>query len=255
MAESQCADQKKQDDYLLSNVRRLFLQAEEKHNCGFTAFLDERQQALISGILKKEHGWLLSGGMKDCERQMLGVFPAWMEPTEQEFPISVLKLTVKGKETLNHRDYLGALMALQIKREAVGDIVPDEKGAYIFIKQELLPFLLQSFDRVGRASILVEEADVSGVLRKQEKKALTGTVSSLRLDCVVAMLLNQSRSTAVELIRSGAVRLNYLEEENISRQLSAGDVLSIRGKGKFILGSEFKKTKKDRIFLTVEQLL
>lgn len=247
---------KKQDDYLKSNISNLILAVRGSDRPRFTSFLDERQQVLAHGLLNhyRCENSLLFGGAEECGRKMLGVFPDGMESERGLFPIAVLRVDFWSKEpvVLTHRDYLGALMGLQIKREVIGDILTDEMGAFLFVSADIADFVRLNLDEVGRASVKVAQHKGEISIKPQEFDEITGTVSSLRLDCVCALLMKKSRSIASRTIESGLVRVNYLETENVSKQLSGGDVISIRGMGKFILTNEIRSTKKERNLITVQ---
>lgn len=253
------ADQKKQDDYFKSNVNNLITQANARSSPRFSAFLDERERALAEEVLRHNRcEGVFFGGMEECERVLLGVFPAEIEPNHASFPIAALRVSHSGRVELSHRDYLGALMSLQLERDAIGDIVPTDSGAVLFLSRDVSEFVRMNLTRIGRTSVEVKVAELESLERKQEFSQLTGTVSSLRLDCVTALLMGKSRTIAVEQIEAGLVKVNGLEAANVSKVLSLGDRIAIRGHGKFILGQEgqeLKKTKKDRIFLTVQKYL
>ncbi len=106
---------------------------------------------------------------------------------------------------------------------------------------------------LGRVTVTFGETAAEGLFKEQAFSTFTGTVASLRLDCVAALLLRGSRREAAEAIEGGTVRVNGLECTNTAKQLTPGDRLTIRGAGKFILGDELKKTKKDRICITVKK--
>lgn len=249
------AELKKQDDYLRSNVGNLILSARTGYRPRFTSFLDERQREIAQELLNhyRCESYLFYGGTEGCGRVMLGVFPDGEEADPGQFPIAALRVSPKGKTTtLTHRDYLGALMSLQIKRETIGDILPEEDGAVIFVNEDIAEFIRLNLAEIGRCSVKVEECAGEITARTQEFDEITGTVPSLRLDCVVALVMRKSRSIAVRAIESGLVRLNYVETENAAKQLSGGDVISIRGLGKFILTDEIRTTKKERNLITVQ---
>ena len=78
-------------------------------------------------------------------------------------------------------------------------------------------------------------------------------MSSMRLDCIAALLMNKSRGMAAEAIEAGLVRINGLECLSVSRQVDPEDRITIRGYGRFLLDGGEKRTKKDRILLTVRK--
>lgn len=249
-------ERNKQDHYLKSQLSRLVLSAADRGYPQFSSFLEERQQNFAWEILRhyKYQNYLLFGGAENCERVVLGVFPEYMDADSCAFPIVSLKFSYSGKEALTHRDYLGALMALQIKREMLGDIWVQEKGAVLFVLEPMADFIRMNLNQIGRASIQIADAGLDDLNRLITYKEITGTVSSLRLDCITALVCGKSRSLAAELIAAGLVKVNGIECLSASKTLHYGDSLAIRKYGKFILDTEGKRTKKDRLFLTIKQL-
>ena len=82
---------------------------------------------------------------------------------------------------------------------------------------------------------------------RQEFRTLSGTVASLRLDCLVSFATGLSREKSAMLIRSDRVEINHLPAKSVSTEVSNSDVLSVRGYGKFILSESGNLTRKNRI--------
>lgn len=257
------SDLQKQDEYFKSNISNMVSFAEARDTYGFTLFLDERQQLLAEEILRHEKwgNFLFFGGYDQSERKILGVFPRGyncsdIAQTEELFPIASYRFKVPESANLSHRDCLGSLMGLQLKRETIGDIVVSSKEcATIFLHENIASFVLQNLNKVGSYSVYLEKASKEAFVVIRELLPHNGTVPSLRLDCVVALLCGTSRTIAAQTIASGIVKVNCVECSNNSKILSPEDVIVIRGKGKFILENSIKKTKKDRLFVTINQLL
>lgn len=257
MMKNSTADQAKQDDYLKSNISNMISFARNRNSPKFSTFLDERQRQIAQEILNSSRfdHYRFFGGIDNCERVILGVFPEGADALAQSFPIVPLTLAYSQKNKVSHRDCLGSLMGLQIKREAVGDIVVEDSFAIVFVDEDIAEFILQNLSKAGNATVSVSVSQSVEVEKKQEVQVLTDTVSSLRLDCVVAFLLSKSRTIAAQTIGANLVKVNHQETQNVSKQIGEGDVITIRGKGKFILQSPIKITKKDRCFITVNKLL
>jgi len=66
---------------------------------------------------------------------------------------------------------------------------------------------------------------------------ISSVIISLRLDNIVSILARTSRSKAVDILDQERVFVNAKLETKPSKQLNVGDVITIRGKGKF----EFKR--------------
>ena len=58
-------------------------------------------------------------------------------------------------------------------------------------------------------------------------------VSSMRLDKIIAAVLKLSRRKANQLIESEKVKLNYLVQPKVSHLIDIGDLISLRGYGRF----------------------
>lgn len=225
----------------------------------FSSFLTEQEQSLALELLKhyRFDNYMFFGGSSDCERTVLGVFVDYIKPQASEFPICSIKLesTNKNMSAISHRDYLGSIMGLQLKREVIGDIFCFDNYGVVFVKDNLKEFVLSNLDKVGKTRVKTSVIDGLELKSTTKFMEMKGTVSSLRIDAVVAFLISKSRATAANTITSGIVTVNSNVITNVSKMLKNGDTIVIRGKGKFVLGDETKQTKKDRLFITVNKLL
>lgn len=247
----------KKDEYLLSNISNMVDFAYMKNKPQFTDYLDERQQLLAKHRLNKLKfdSYLFYGGTQNCQRAMLGVFPFGEEPSTNSFPIAKIKLEYSEKVELSHRDCLGSLMGLQIERDSIGDIVLTKSFAVIYATYNIASFIQSNLSKIGKANVSVSICEDLDIEITQEYQQIKGTVSSLRLDCVIAMILSKSRGIAVKTIESQLVKVNYFDVSNISHKVNPGDVIVVRGKGKYIVGDNVSVTKKDRFHIIVNKLL
>ena len=71
----------------------------------------------------------------------------------------------------------------------------------------------------------------------------------MRLDCIVSEILNTSRKIAEDIINAGRVFVNYEETNKLTKQIKEGDLITIRGKGKFELAKVNGSTKSNRVRL------
>ncbi|MCY7801919.1 S4 domain-containing protein, partial [Bacillus haynesii] len=79
------------------------------------------------------------------------------------------------------------------------------------------------------------------------------TVSSLRLDAICSSMSRQSRQKAQVLVKNGLVKVNWKVIEDPSYALAEGDMVSIRGFGRFRMKNIDGKTKKGKWRLTFEK--
>lgn len=195
---------------------------------------------------------VLFGGFDDAERKMVAFIPEYMEPS---FPISALKLTSPLIKGLSHRDFLGSVLGLGIKREKCGDIIINEDCAYILLDDDIASYAANSLTKVGREGVKAQLVPLSDIKAPQKTfKPINGTVSSLRLDAVLSLFSGKGRSKSAELISGGLVFVNGICAQKSDMRLNDGDVISLRGKGKATL-TVGGTSKKDRIFITLNAWL
>ncbi len=244
-----------EDRIFLSRAEDAFAVASEKCIEKFSAFLDGRQQMLARQAAQKAgfENFLLFGGMPESERRILGCFPYYEEPEPDKFPIVPLTFTYRTADSLTHRDFLGCFMALNLKRETIGDILVGEGRCIAFFLPQAAEIAETEISKIGRVGVGVQKGIVGEPPLLYHTKKEEGVVSSLRLDCLVALVCKVSREKAQQLIRSGLVVLCWQVCTDVAFTLEKGDVFSIRGFGKFRLEQVGAPTKKGRLHLIYSQ--
>ncbi|MDE6789262.1 MAG: RNA-binding protein [Ruminococcus sp.] len=227
----------------------------------FSSFFDERQCAEAEMWCRRNTGGLhytFHGGFHEANRKMLAVYPDYCEDyIKDEFPIKCLTFTYRKEDRLNHRDFLGSFMGLMLKRDTIGDIVVSEGIAQTAVTEVAAKDILSSVSKIGRTGIKVSdsrdfELSLSDI---QQFRDIGGTVASLRLDCITALAANISREKAVSFIRADRVDVNHFTVSSVSHELKEGDILSIRGFGRFILSAVNGLTKKSRIRIILKKYI
>lgn len=220
----------------------------------FTAFLSDREQALALSALHKQQwaDFTFEGGHEGAERKLLCLYDG--EAPERPFPAHCLQLEAQHPAApLTHRDYLGALLSLGLRRECTGDIIVDSEGsAYAFVLDSAAPLVLSELVSVGRCAVRVSEASAPGTAAAGGTER-TASVSSLRLDAVLAAMLHVSRGQAAALIHGGGVSVNHVDTACVHADVYENDVFSIRGHGKFKLSKIGAQSKKGRTFISYLQ--
>ncbi len=199
---------------------------------------------------------VFSGGVPGADRCAAFFLPEWYpeEDPAQEC-IRAAKVTA-GFGTPGHRDYLGAVLAVGLKREWIGDIIIEGQRAYILCMDSVLDSIVLDLDHVGRFGVRRAEVPLSEVPAPViKKKEMTFTVQSPRLDTVTGAMFGISRSSAAKAISAGLVSLNYSECTDTDAQVKPGDTISVRGKGKGVLSAEGGVSRKGRTYYTAELLL
>ncbi|MBC8014848.1 MAG: RNA-binding protein [Sporomusaceae bacterium] len=168
-------------------------------------------------------------------------------------------LAVKWDERyyqLTHRDVLGALMGLGIKREIIGDIIMCGPGCQIIIDASLASFVSQNFNVIGAAPVLVSSLSLSDIAPREEKmKEIKTTVSALRLDVVAAAGFGTSRTTMSDEIGIGKLKVNWQDAKNSAQSIKAGDIISMRGRGRVEVCEVLGQTKKGRVSILLKRFM
>ncbi|MBE6689033.1 MAG: hypothetical protein E7588_07135 [Ruminococcaceae bacterium] len=248
-----------ENSLLANRISDAVYNARERYMSFTLGFCDEKEQCEITEVLKSLafHDYMFWGGYNDAERKCLGIFPD--TPNRENFPISFLKFTADKFSSLSHRDCMGAILGCGVKREILGDIVlTDDKTAFaaIYDEDNMAQYLCGAVSKIGRATVkctLMPEGFVPDIQRKFEN--ISFTVSSIRLDSVVAGAVHASRSGAVSLISEGKVTLNHNTATRPDISLKPGDVFSVHKKGKFIFEQNGGLTKKDKIRINLKKYL
>lgn len=215
-------------------------------------FLDERQQELCEAQLAKS-GWLkhlFFGGHTLAERKVLAVYLA-DAPLSQSFPICCIDIAAPQGIALAHRDCLGALLGLGLRRELVGDILPDGQHAYAFVLQQAEDLIIQELREVGAVHVKATGCNPPPPqLAPAPGQNSTFSVASLRLDAVLAGALKIGREASGELVRSGRVQINHQLCTSVSAVLAEKDQITVRGVGRVSVDQVGGLSKKGRVFIT-----
>lgn len=261
----------KEDSFFLAQVEDKISQCENKYIVTRTGFLDAHQQSLARMYCRREYvpvaeaeyadapqrppvRSVFYGGYAEAERVVLVNLPEYADLSEQEILTVIRAEKREGGRELTHRDYLGSLTGLGIRREMLGDILVREDGADIIALKDIAEFLLLNYGKAGRTALSLSQRSVDELIVPERKlQKLTDTVSSLRLDSVVASVFGLSRKKAAEAVGRGLVFVNHVEVVKPDYQVAEGDSIVFRGKGKARLAEVGGKSRKDRQYICVEK--
>lgn len=223
-----------------------------------TDFLNPRERYIVQTLVGNSD-LLVSkeGAFQHAERMRMLIYPNYYEPTEEDYRVAVFTINYATKFlTLGHKDVLGSLMALGIDRSKFGDIQIAGEEIQFAVTAELEDYMNANFAAVGKAKISVSKINDKSTLITSTDSWIesTETVSSMRIDVIIAALLNFSRQKVVALIKSDKVRVNWASEGNPAAELFEGDVLSIRGFGRFKIIAIEGRTRKDKIRIITGKL-
>ncbi|WP_078554812.1 RNA-binding protein [Bacillus alkalicellulosilyticus] len=216
-----------------------------------TDFLDPREQQIVTQLVGKsdEVGLSFWGGQLHSERKRAILFPPYDEIEETDYQIECFELDYPKKfVTIQHKDVLGSVLGLGLKREKFGDILfGEDSRIQFFVAAETADFVRANLTTVGRASISLNQiSNLEQISNNETWIEQTGTVSSLRLDVMLSEIYRLSRTKVMPYIDRGYVKVNWKVIEQSSYQLQEGDHLSVRGLGRSKLLSIEGQTKKEK---------
>lgn len=223
-----------------------------------TPFLSESQQEaarrLVAALGCPRH--LFSGGYSGAERKVCAFLPDWQEEDGWEPPFSALRCRWAPGEKLTHRDLLGAVLGQGLDREKVGDLLVGRDSCDLLVFSELVPYLLQNLTEAGRVRLSVEALPLPELAPPEKTvKVIHDTVSTPRLDAVLASGFALSRGRAAGAIAAGRVELNHVPCLKPDKPVAQGDTLTCRGLGKCVVTALGGVSKKGRTILTIERYL
>lgn len=162
-----------------------------------------------------------------------------IEPVRQKFA-----------DALTHRDFLGSLMALGIRREVLGDIAVLSNVGYLICLDSVSGYIADNLTEVRHTSVRCALCEMpEEVALPPEPVELV--VASERLDAAVAAVFRLSRSEAQELISSERVFISGRMARSPSAEIRDGSVISVRGLGRFIYEGILRETRKGRLRIIV----
>ncbi|MDR1002166.1 MAG: hypothetical protein LBL82_02705 [Oscillospiraceae bacterium] len=258
---SNVTDRFSEEKLFLKKTEDMLRLSEKRNKAQCSVFLTEAQVQLSLPMLKsaRETEYSFSGGYDGAERVVLRVAPkdggTSYFSDEEEYGIETLTISWKSMDSLTHRDFLGTLMSLGIKRECVGDILTENKRCVIFVKKEIASYLKAELRKVAGCSVSVSEGADTPLPAAGKFEEISGTLASDRLDCVVKALISSGRENAAELIKAGLVTLRFKEQTSVSASVCEGDKISIRGHGKFIVDKIGPQSKKGRLFFAARKYI
>lgn len=241
-----------------------------------TEFLAASDLALFYQILRKQGvnpeirqvegvPFTVYGGREDADRNVVAFLPSYMDAaaflqneTENGDIVRCIHITPLNRrftEELSHRDYLGALMNMGIERDKIGDILTSETEAYVFMMADMAELIAKELCRVRHTSVQCHVVMPGQCTLEPKFEEVSGSVASVRLDSILAMVYRVSRGKAQEVIRAENVFVDGRVVSDENYHLKPDQRVSVRGHGKFIFTGVGNTTKKGRIYANVRRYI
>lgn len=254
-----------EDKLLVSKVLDKLEFVQKKNSIETTDFLDMHQKTVAEKVLKSQKitNYICYGGYSNAERVMIIIYPEKLEDVfnnnQYDFNniVKVIRVILpnemKGK--YSHRDYLGAVIKVGLKREKVGDIIVNLDGADLIVSKDISKYIVDSFKELTRfsKSDIYEESIEKLHITEPKTEVLNIIIPSMRMDSIVSELIRTSRSKALEIINAERVFVNSEVITKNSKMLKENDMITVRGKGRFKIIKILNSTKKGNLVLEVEK--
>lgn len=221
-----------------------------------TGFLNLNEQAIFHSMERSlpPVPTVLYGGFDTAERKIVCFLPSYEQDTER-FPVDRLEIApvnARFSEELTHRDFLGAVMGLGVDRSCIGDIAMTEAGCVLFCLEQMTGFLISELKSVRRTAVCCRKAPGLASF-SQSYEEVGGSVSSPRLDSLVSLVFRLSRAKALAFISGEKTFINGRLAVSAGQRLAGGEIVSVRGLGKFCYVGAGNETRKGRVFVTARR--
>ncbi|GAA0767475.1 YlmH/Sll1252 family protein [Clostridium subterminale] len=192
-----------------------------------------------------------TGVFEDSERKMICFSINAYETLDYDIHVIKIKNKSKFKE-LKHKDYLGSIMALGVKRSLFGDLVVKGDACFVPMASSVSQYVQDNLTAIGSCPCSIDRVNINSEdIPKIEFEEKIIIVTSLRLDNVIPSICNMSRAKGTDLISNGSVLLNYLICNRKDKLIEMKDTITIRGFGKYKVNSIEGETSKGRIKLLI----
>lgn len=234
-----------------SRLKELARRSYEQNMFTFTPMLGFMEQTIF-GELEEElryAGYTVFGGHEHAERVMIRFGKPEELGYEEPFPIVLIHikpLLQKFSDTFSHRDFLGALMNLGISRDLLGDILVGDRQGFLFCQASIAEFICRELTQVKHTHVSCSQAQELSQYEEKAPQEEEHLVASERLDGMIAQIYHLSRSQSLTLFRDKKIFVNGRLMENNSRLCKPGEIINVRGYGKFIYDGIGYTTKKGK---------
>ena len=228
---------------LIAQVEDWLNMAADQYRPILTDFLNPRQVYIAQTLTNRRDDVKMraNGGWEHAEMQRVLFYPSYYEPQQTDFELQLIEIDYPTKFTeLHHRQILGTLIGTGLVRSSFGDVLNEGMRWQVVVSHSLTDYLRQQVGQIGKIHVKMKPVE-------PDWEAMTDTVSSMRLDAVIAAGFNYSRNRAKQLIEHGDARVNWETEMRPDYPLVAHDLLSVRHAGRIRIDEIQGTTRKNKI--------
>ncbi|MBU3208453.1 YlmH/Sll1252 family protein [Clostridium algidicarnis] len=193
----------------------------------------------------------VSGGFDNAERRIIR-----FNGSGSYYSIQIIKITNKSKFCeLLHKDYLGALMSLGVKREKFGDLIVEDNKCYLPVTEDILQYIFINLKVIGKSPCTVELLNDNESIPGYNFKVNMHLASSKRIDVIISSITNLSRAKSQQYIKSGKVLIDYVTCYEKSEEVMSANTITIRGYGKYKVGEIIGTTSSGRLKIEIKKYI
>ncbi|UEL46781.1 YlmH family RNA-binding protein [Terrisporobacter hibernicus] len=231
----------------------------KNYDVRFSDFLNPFEVESAKAILNANDDlrYTVDGGYDESERKIVFIYPFYMDYEDINETLRFIQIEGNFKfKSISHKDYLGSLLSLGIKREKIGDIIIHENFCQVIVTFDICDFILMNLEKVARNNVKLKEISRKEVVYNPPNyKEINFTVSSSRIDCIISGLYNISRQESAKLISNEKVQVNYEKITSCSKEIKSESLISVRGKGRSQINNIGSLTKKGKVKVQGKLLL
>ncbi|SFJ01392.1 RNA-binding protein YlmH, contains S4-like domain [Terrisporobacter glycolicus] len=231
----------------------------KNYDVRFSDFLNPFEVESAKAILNANDDlkYTVDGGYDESERKIVFIYPFYMDYEDINETLRFIQIEGNFKfKSISHKDYLGSLLSLGIKKEKIGDIIIHENFCQVIVTFDICDFILMNLEKVARNNVKLKEISRKEVVYNPPNyKEINFTVSSSRIDCIISGLYNISRQESAKLISNEKVQVNYEKITSCSKEIKSESLISVRGKGRSQINNIGSLTKKGKVKVQGKLLL
>ncbi len=218
----------------------------------YSEFLSPADASLLETLYRRKEvgAYTLYGGYRGAERS-LAVFGSEQElgypPSYPTVWLEITPRAPKFADLLSHRDVLGSLMALGIRREVLGDILITDNTCYLFMLESMSDYIAEHLVKVRHTDVKVRGVDSPPEIALTPPDESVYVVAGERLDAFVASVYRLSRAESADMIEKGLVAIDGRVCEKGSVTPHEGAMISLRGYGRFQYLATVGDTRKGKL--------
>jgi RNA-binding protein YlmH len=250
----------KEDKILVSKILDKANKCEASSSYICTNFLDLREFNIVVSVLNSLK--VLYSVLKineNVEKKNILLMPSTSKNIDDSILkdyISCIKITTKSKGTLKHKDYMGSIYALGLKREYIGDIFAKDYCGYVLCMKSAEEYFLNNLFKVANEHVTCNIIDVFSdevkVLDTNFKETKI-IVPSMRADVILSEIYNLTRSEVKDKISRSDLYINSRNSLYGSELLKDDDIVSLKKYGKIKIEKVLRKTKNDKFELSIKK--